>query len=359
MIALSALLPCATVILSMLLLRQTGAKAASGGAIVAILLWASGTFISPAYPQLENAFIDAIILQIIVAAIILPGVIFIEFCRQIGTTAAVAGIIDNLDLNAKLAAIVIATGFGVLIESLTGFGVSLFVTVPLLAIRFKKHQTIGLALIGMCLMPWGALGVAAHLGSELAEIPIRPFSLTIWNISGPVALFLPILCLLFLPNRSFADFKLAICAGLLLSGGIGLGTYLVGIEIAGALGGALVICFIAASAAHKRKPFIVFAERKLAPYYLLIFAVLIQKILVVLLNHLDSTPTISSGRVTFTVLTSPGLSLVFAIFSAAFFLRAEEKKIPVKPKLRYLATGLATLNDYLSIYVQSSIGGGN
>ena len=228
MIALSALLPCATVILSMLFLRQTGAKAASGGAIVAILLWASGTFTSPAYPQLQNAFIDAIILQIIVAAIILPGVIFIEFCRQIGTTAAIAGIIDNLDLNAKLSAIVIATGFGVLIESLTGFGVSLFVTVPLLAIRFKKHQIIGLALIGMCLMPWGALGVAAHLGSELAEIPIRQFSLTIWSISGPVALFLPTLCLLFLPNRSFADFRFAIYAGLLLSGGIGLGTYWAG-----------------------------------------------------------------------------------------------------------------------------------
>ena len=53
MIALSALLPCATIVLAILILRQTAVRAASAGASVAVLLWALGHFSSPNFSQIE------------------------------------------------------------------------------------------------------------------------------------------------------------------------------------------------------------------------------------------------------------------------------------------------------------------
>ena len=331
--ALSALLPCATVIITILWLRQSGVLAATASATVACILWASSVFAPPEPNHLENALVDSVILQILVAAIIFPGLIFVEISRRVGTTEAVGKIINDLRLNPALAAIMIAAGFGVLIESLTGFGVSLLLTVPLLTVRFKKSQAIGLALVGMCLMPWGALGVAAHLGAELAETPLLQLSYMIWKVSGPIALILPVFCLIFIPNRSFTDLSFALCAGLLLSGGIGLGTYLVGIEIAGALGGILVILLIAQSASSPPRLMRIFTKRKLAPYYFLICAVLMQKFLVICTTTFDITPAISSSRVTFAVFTSPGISLLIASLITALAFKTVQQEMTAEPQL--------------------------
>ena len=53
------------------------------------------------------------------------------------------------------AAILIAVGVGVLVEGLTGMGVSLLVTISLLLRIAPRGQAIALDLVGMCLMPWG------------------------------------------------------------------------------------------------------------------------------------------------------------------------------------------------------------
>ena len=171
-IALSALIPCATIIITILWLKRSAVWAAALGLIATIVIWALSVFASPTNTHIQNALVDATILQILVAMVIIPGLIFIVLCERTGATSAVGEILKKLDLNPKMTAIIIATGFGVLIESLTGFGVSLLITVPLLAKRFERNQAIGLGLIGMSLMPWGALGISAHLGSELAQIPL-------------------------------------------------------------------------------------------------------------------------------------------------------------------------------------------
>ena len=334
MIALSALLPCATIVLAILILRQTAVRAALAGASVAVLLWALGHFSSPNFSQIGNALFDTLILQIMVAAIMLPGLFFVEYCERIGAPAAMAETIEELNLDPVSAAIVISTGVGVLVESLTGFGVSLLVTVPLLSRRFKRHQIIGLALIGMCLMPWGALGVAAHLGSELANLNIDNFSLMIWAVSGPIALILPALCLFFVPSRSLSDVWLALCAGLFLSGGIGIASYYGGIEIAGAIGGILVIVLIALTSPRQPEFWTKLSNRKLLPYYLLIVLVLTQKFVMIFLPLPERLLEISSGRVMFLPLASPGLSLLSAVLISFLLLKNEVKeqtKLSISP----------------------------
>lgn len=61
----------------------------------------------------------------------------------------------------------------------------------------------------------------------------------------------------------------------------------------------------------------------LAPYYILIVSVLLQKLLVSPLTKVGLAPVISSGQVTFTLLTSPSAALLVANFMAIFILRTQ------------------------------------
>ena len=331
-IALSALIPCATIIITILWLKRSAVWAAALGLIATIVIWALSVFASPTKTHIQNALVDATILQILVAIVIIPGLIFIVLCERTGATSAVGEILKKLDLNPKMTAIIIATGFGVLIESLTGFGVSLLITVPLLAKRFERNQAIGLGLIGMSLMPWGALGISAHLGSELAQIPLYQLTRMMWLISSPIAMILPVLCLVFVSNTSWKDFKFAVYNGLVLAGAIGIGSHWIGVEIAGATGGIAVICMVILKASGPSGPVYALATRKLIPYYLLIGSVLIQKTLLSYSEAFGDTLTLSSGRITFSVITSPGLAILFSIFLIVVFIRYEKKTVSLDAK---------------------------
>ena len=327
MIALFALIPCATIILAILWLKRSAVWAAALGFMVTIAIWASSVFASPTNTHIQNALVDATILQMLVAIVIIPGLIFIVLCERTGATSAVGEILKKLDLNPKLTAIIIATGFGVLIESLTGFGVSLLITVPLLAKRFERNQSIGLALIGMSLMPWGALGISAHLGSELAQIPLYQLTSMMWLISAPIAMILPVLCLVFVSNTSWKDFKFAVYSGLVLVSAIGIGSHWLGVEIAGAAGGIAVIFLITLKAGGLSGSIYALTTRKLVPYYFLIGSVLIQKAVVPLSKNLHDAITLSSGRITFSVISSPGLAILFSIFLTIVFITFEKKTL--------------------------------
>ncbi len=320
MLALSALLPCLVVIIAILWFRQSAVVAATAAAFASGLLWAAGVFLPPTVTQVMNALTDTAILQLLVAAIVLPGIMFVETSNRTGAPKAIGDVMKHLNLKPPRAAIVIAIGFGVLVESLTGYGVSLLVTVPLLAARFERRHAIALALLGMSLMPWGALSVSAHLGAELAEIALDRMALMIWLVSGPVVFILPLLCLRFVPDPCFGDFIFAFLAGLLLWAGIGLGSRWIGIEIAG-VAGAFTVIAMAVLAANGGDGLIrVFATRALAPYYLLIASVLLQKLLILHLAEAGVAPVLSSGRVTFSLLSSPGVALLMAILPSIMLL---------------------------------------
>jgi len=323
MLSLLALLPCFIVIVSILWLRQSGVVAAAAATLVSCVLWAMGFFLPPIILQLENALIDTVILELLVAGIILPGILFVETSYKAGAPDAISHVIKHLGLDTTRTAIVIATGFGVMIESLTGYGVSLLVTVPLLATQVERRYVIGLALVGMSLMPWGALSISAHLGAELAGIALDDLTIMILGVSGPIAFALPALCLLFVPRPSLRDFIFAIFAGLLLSGGIGLGSILIGVELAGVTGGITVIGLAIFMSNQGKGLWHVLTARALAPYYILIASVLMQKFLVLSLAKINIAPVISSDRVTFTLFTSPGAALLVAAFVSISILRKQ------------------------------------
>jgi lactate permease len=86
--------------------------------------------------------------------------------------------------------IFIVLGLAPLLEAMTGFGVSLIATVPLLMGLFSRQAGMKIALAGMVIMPWGTLGLATVIGGLLTHLPANELGSHSALISAPVFLVL-------------------------------------------------------------------------------------------------------------------------------------------------------------------------
>lgn len=296
-------------VVSVLVLRLGGLSAAALACLTALILWASGSLSSAALNQLTHAIADALVLELLVGVVIFLGLLFVEVSSRTGGLVKIGDIVRTLKLPTPRAVILIALGVGVTLESLTGYGVSMFVTIPLLLQLMDRTKVIGLALIGMSLMTWGALSVATLLGAAIANIPLQDLAGTILFISGPIAAVLPVLCILLVNQRSVGDYVFAIATGCGLVLGIALTTRWIGVEVAGVGGGLAVIVISVLMAPTRIGLAQVLCNRALLPYALLIIAVAVQKFVVPQLNDWGFAPVIDTSRVAFDVLASPGIAL--------------------------------------------------
>jgi lactate permease len=312
-----ALLPSVVVVVVVLGLRRSGLFAAASAVGTAALLWLAHAFDAPTADQLQRATADATVLTALVAAMIVPGMLFVEATRGRKSPEAIASLVDAIGLPKAQAAILIATGIGIMIESLTGMGVSLLVTMPLLLAAFDKRAAIGLGLVGMSLMPWGALAISAHVSAKLSGLPLDDLQGWISAVSGPVAFCLPGLALLFVPRRTGFDILVALLAGAVLVAGIVLASRYIGIEVAGVVGGFAVIAFMIALARQRNGIAGALSAPGLFPYFALVGAVTVQKLAAAPLARAGLAPALRTDRVEFAVLTSPGVALSLATLIAA------------------------------------------
>jgi lactate permease len=306
------LLPCAVAAFAVMALRQSVLTAATLSLGTAMALWELSIFSSAEPEQLGRALVDAVVLEMLVGFVVFPGILFVEATTRNGGLNALIRSIESLSLAPPRAVILIAVGIGVMMESLTGYGVSMFVTIPLLLKVVDRTRAIFLALIGMSLMTWGALSISALLGAQLAELSPSDFAAAILTTSGPVAATLPVLCLLFVQGPNLRDVIYALLADFVLVVGIASTSRWVGVEVAGVGGGLAVIIMSFAFSSSKR--FLIKAPipHEILPYGFLIIGVVLQKLIVSYLDAAGFTFTLTTGRVSFDVLASPGIVLLTA-----------------------------------------------
>ncbi len=315
--AMLALLPSVVVLGGVLGLRWNGQAAAAVAAIVTALLWVSSVFAPFDASHGGRALADAGVLTVLVAAMIVPGLLFVETTRDRNTPEAIGAILTLMGLSPPRAAILIAIGIGVTVESLTGMGVSLFVTIPLLLRIADRGPAIALGLVGMSLMPWGALAISAHVGAKLAGLPIEILSSWITCVSGAVAFALPLLCLVCLGSTRSADIVLALVAGAVLWLAAATASRFIGIELAGVAGGLAVIVLMMLFAPSVQGLGIALTAPGLRPYLWLLAAVVAQKLAIGAIETAGLSPVLSTGRISFSLLTSPGVALIAATLLSA------------------------------------------
>jgi lactate permease len=281
----------------------------------ALALWGLAAFSPPTTDQLGRAAVDAFVLELLVGIVIFFGLLFAEAVKRAGSLESIGAAIQALDLSTPRAVILITMGIGVALESLTGYGVSMLVTIPILVTLVPRRSALVLALLGMSLMTWGALSIAALLGAELAGLTPHEMARTLVTTSGPVAALLPLVCLAVTPGAHYRDVIFALFASIALCAGIWATSIVIGVELAGVGGGLAIIALTILLAGARAAAASSAIGAAALPFAMLIGVVVAQKVLVPYLAPAGVEFMISTPRVTFDVLNSPGLAFLIVVLA--------------------------------------------
>lgn len=280
---------------------------------------------------INKTLLNTFILSLSALCVILPGLTMSSILENGGYNTKVREFLNKNPIPTSQKILILIFGLLPAIESITGFGISLILAVPLFFGLFEQRTAERLSMLSMNIMPWGTLGLATLVGSQISGYTIPELGLKSSYLILPIFLLLSNLTLYLVKTKSysFRDFFFAstlssfFCALLYIFNCLQL------VEIAGVIAGMTTFftffCFFTLQ--NKRSLFqeIKNLLKAISPYFLIIFFIIINKFLLWVFPLLPSLSTIHGYGVNFSLASSP----LFAIFLAVLCL-AYHKKIEIK-----------------------------
>ena len=159
------------VVLALLALRVPSLHAGTAGLVSAVV--AAATVFRPDDDEIITAATRLGPTVLEVAVILLGGVTLATALSTTGASEHIAGWLDEIGSNADRVPAILLLVFGLtpFMESVTGFGLGVVITAPLLVrMGLSPVKAVVSGLLGLVLVPWGSLGpgtlVAAELGGQ-------------------------------------------------------------------------------------------------------------------------------------------------------------------------------------------------
>ncbi|WGK68875.1 L-lactate permease [Candidatus Haliotispira prima] len=275
-----------------------------------------------------------LILTLSSALVIFPGQIMNSLLKQAGIIKEIGKSIEAIKISKLKLASIIVLGMAPALESLTGFGVSLFFTVPVLMQLFSLRKALILSLLSMNIMPWGTLALATLIGSQITELSFAELScrtsLTSFLVFPTIGFFIYFIC------KKDGSLQLGqvlypIIAGLLLSSFLVFYNVYAASELAGVYSGiSVAIAGFVVEFVFNRKAFSNPAYSKKAtlrlfsPYIILILLIAISRIEVIH-YYLHNFFIVKNGDIRFSIFTSPGFFILITIICLYIFSRTFRK----------------------------------
>ena len=134
------------------------------------------------WPGLEASAVPGALLEGLgtsaqVLYVLFGGLLLYNLLSAGGTIAAVSRFLGRLEPDRVALAAGVVVGVAPFFESVTGFGVAVVISAPiLLAAGFTPLRAAVLASWGQCAVPWGALGVGRVIGANLAGMGFETLS---------------------------------------------------------------------------------------------------------------------------------------------------------------------------------------
>ena len=264
-----------------------------------------------------------LILTFSVALVIIPGQIFNSLLQQSGTIKEIGARIEKIKLSRTKMASIIVLGLAPMLESMTGFGVSLFFTVPVLVQLFSLRKALLLALLGMNIMPWGTLALATLVGAQISGVSFQELSvmtsLTSFAVFPTIGFLIFIICRKH-GSKLYSGLLYPLLSGVILSCSLVFYNTWATAELVGVYAGltttmVALLVELLRSGKNLLSGFIRAQPSLLnlfAPYLVLIFLIGLSRIPVVY-ETLQGFFSIESGKVKLFVFTSPGISLFLTV----------------------------------------------
>jgi len=304
--------PIGLVIALILLLRRPPVQAALAGVAGVLLLWGLGaaqplsTGVSAAIAQ------DTMILFLSTACVIVPGLAFVILVERGGAPQAIGAWVRELGWTPPAQVIFIMLGMAPLLEAMTGFGVSLIATVPLLMGLFSRQTGMKMALAGMVIMPWGTLGLATVIGALLAHVPAQELGSHSALVSAPVFLTLAAVALGLAGVHNLSAWLGLVAVSVLFSAVLYAANLWIGPEASGVLAGLAVAC-VGLGISYARRGVLVHWPSAAWPYLALLGVIIASRGLF-LLSGWDGVWVVQGANVSWKPLASLGLALLLVTF---------------------------------------------
>lgn len=291
-----------------------GWSAARSGAMTLAVAVGAAVF----WPGFETgglgvATLDGLSTAAAVLYVLFGGLLLYNLLSAGGAVEAVSQFLGELEPEQEGLALVVVIGVAPFFESVTGFGVAVVISAPiLLAAGFSPLKAAVLASWGQCAVPWGALGVGTVIGANLSDTSFA--ALSDWS----AFLSLPLFTVYGVASVALAGGRdgirrrgvEAVLLGLLMGAGTLLTSLFLIPELSGAVGG------LTATAA-----FLALRRQRLSRLDLPVKSLLPYAVLLALLALANGPGPISQvvGKLG-TIFSGPGLPLFLsAAFAALLF----------------------------------------
>ncbi len=218
--------------------------------------------------SLPQAFVAGLATTAKVLYVLFGGLLLYNVLSTGGAVDLVSRFLGELEPEKESLAIGVVVGVAPFFESVTGFGVAVVISAPiLLAAGFSPLRAAVLASWGQCAVPWGALGVGTVIGADLSGLSFGQLSntsallnLPLYPVYGLAAVFLA---------GGWGGVRRRAPEALLLGLAAGLGTLFTSLhlvpELSGAVGG-LVASALFLAARWRRVRGLRIPARALLPY---------------------------------------------------------------------------------------------
>ena len=337
MLALFHLSPVLLVTAMLVVLRRPPVHAAMAGTLLVMVLWLAGAADAWRPDSVLAAARDTAVLFASTAFVIVPGLAFVIFIERLGVNLALSQWVRSLGLGRGDQVVFIVLGLAPLLEAMTGFGVSLIATVPLLLSLFERRVALRIALTGMAIMPWGTLGLASVIGASLAHLDASALAATSALISAPVFFGLSALALYLAGVREPREWRTLGVFWLLFVAVLYSASRWFGPEVAGVAAGlvtavAVLTCGLWRLRRSDGERGSVQWPRQAWPYLLLIAYIVGLKLLWSLTAWQDSW-IVQGSQVTWKPLASPGVALILVLIGLGFHTRSAQRQTGLRAAL--------------------------
>lgn len=309
-VLLLSMVPLFAVLFFIVGLRQPAHVSAALGLALAILIVGFAPSFSMPGSELTIASASALLLLINAVWVMLPGVYLNEILTRRGMQTTLAEWVSALPMTRSDKIALVVAGIAPGVESMTGFGISLFITIPVLLALAERRVALRQAMLSVNIMPWGTLALATIVGAGLAGVSVIDLGLASAIAS---LLIFPLMTgmAVALSERSFSAIGRGVLLGTLFSAWLLLFNFLQLVEIAGVLAGAattligLLLYRKKAAGGFPPVPW-----RCLYPYGIALGLILLLRLGIASGALQLDWFTLRSGATSFNVITSPGSALL-------------------------------------------------
>lgn len=171
------LAPILVSLCSILFFKKSGQTSGLFGVICAILMAFTIPELNISTSVINKTLFNTFVLSLSALCVILPGITIASILENGGYNTKIRKFLDRIAIPTSQKILILIFGLLPAIESITGFGISLILAVPLFFGLFEQRTAEKLSMLSMNIMPWGTLGLATLVGSQISGYTISELGL--------------------------------------------------------------------------------------------------------------------------------------------------------------------------------------